>query len=734
MNSKNEIIHTYGENSNYLHFAIGKASLNLFDVLTEDLKIAVSTILKETRKDMQRIGYKDVHVKGELSEQMINLSALPIGTKRGEAEGLIALIFSEQSDRGVLPNAEPYHIDRVSSQRITDLEQELKDAQEQLRSSVSEQETVNEELQAANEELLTANEELQSSNEELQSVNEELYTVNAEYQQKLIELADMNDDIANFLATTLIGIMFVDNHLNIRRFTNYLSSEFGVMEHDVGRSLKFIAYNFVDVNLNDICNNVLKSLVPDEREVFSASQKAYFLRVAPYRTTENKILGLVITLVDLSEQKAEQKMLKNANVALTLAQQANNAKSDFLSRMSHEIRTPINAITGMSEIALKNTDNVEVMRDCVEKIARAVKYMNSIVSDILEMSKIEQSKIELEYIPFSMNTVVANLQTMIIPSAKEADLSFEIIGAKNCSPIYFGDETRLQQILVNFLNNSIKYTPAGGFINLSIAELENVKGKARLQFTVTDNGIGIEKDFIPDLFKPFSREQRDSTGATSSIGLGLSIADNLVNLMHGYVDVESEVGKGSTFTIYVTLDTLNSNDDITILKGGREVNQDYDIKGLQVLIAEDNKMNSDILESILEDQGITCTLAADGEEAVAAYLAAESEFFDCILMDIRMPRMDGREATKMIRASGRKDAQTIPIIGVSADAFLEDIHKSRNAGLDDYITKPIDSNALFKTLEKLTKARKNTAKDDDEAEEENGEKPAKKTSARSKKN
>ena len=244
INDKNELVHTYGESSNYVHLALGKFSSGLYDILTEELKIPVSTLLKEAREKKQKVQYKDIRFSGEREEGIISLTAMPVDRKSSTDDNFYALVFSEKSQRGESDEAIPYNIDVVASQRITDLEQELGEIQDKLNRSVAEQECVNEELQAANEELLTANEELQSSNEELQSVNEELYTVNSEYQSKLTELADLNDDIANFLSSTLIGIIFVDNKLNIRRYTDYVTKEFSVMDHDIGRSLKFISYHF----------------------------------------------------------------------------------------------------------------------------------------------------------------------------------------------------------------------------------------------------------------------------------------------------------------------------------------------------------------------------------------------------------------------------------------------------------------------------------------------------------
>ena len=372
VNEKNELIHTYGENSNYVHLALGKFSNGLYDILTEALKVPVSTLLKEAREKKAKVQYKDICFKGEREEAVITLTAMPVSRRNEDGEGFFALIFSEINQRGEIADAVPYDVDQIASQRITDLEQELGEVQGKLNRSVAEQECVNEELQAANEELLTANEELQSSNEELQSVNEELYTVNSEYQQKLTELADLNDDLANFLSSTLTGIIFVDNKLNIRRYTDYVTTEFSVMDHDIGRSLKFISYHFPTVDISEICDNVLKTLVPDEREITTSKNKVFFMRVAPYRTTENKILGCVITLVDVTTQKQGQVMLQNTEEQLLLAQQANETKSEYLSHIAQEIKNPVTELVSLFKKTKDQLNDSSLLKQTLSKCQKAL--------------------------------------------------------------------------------------------------------------------------------------------------------------------------------------------------------------------------------------------------------------------------------------------------------------------------------------------------------------------------
>ncbi len=698
VNSKNEIIHTYGESSNYIHFSLGKFSNILYDVVTEALKVPVSTILKEAREQQQKTQYKNICFTGEHEQSVINLTAMPIGRKNANKDGIYAIIFSEIQQRGEMEDAVPYEIDRIASQRITDLEQELGDVQGKLDRSLAEQECVNEELQAANEELLTANEELQSSNEELQSVNEELYTVNSEYQQKLTELADLNDDIANFLSSTLIGIIFVDNKLNIRRYTDYVTKEFSVMDHDIGRSLKFISYHFPTVDISEICDNVLKTLVPDEREITTSKKKVFFMRVAPYRSTENKILGCVITLVDVTTQKLGLAKLQTTEERLNLLQQASDVKSDHLSRLVHEIKTPMGVISGLAKMSMQQIDNKESLMDTMEKISETVDYLASIVTDVAEASKNELSAIEQISEPFALLDVIHCVRTLLMRRTEELGLQFEISIAEDFAPTYVGNKTALQQILINFLNNAAKYTNPGGAISLKVFETESNDDRVSLCLVISDTGIGISKAFQPDLFKPFTRETSGDRNETSSMGLGLSIAYNLIKSMDGSVSTESEVGNGSTFTILLKLKRCDATTKLQVLPAQKPSVQ---LAGCHVLVAEDNALNRIILGTMLKNAFITYVEAEDGEETVKAFLDAPPHTFDCILMDMRMPKMDGIKTTMQIRASSHEDAATIPIIAVSANAFADDMHQAERAGINDFITKPIDRDRLLASLSTL---------------------------------
>ncbi|MFQ6794163.1 MAG: CheR family methyltransferase [Thomasclavelia sp.] len=298
IDEQNNVIHFFGNYSDYLTIAPGKATFNLFSMLNKNIRIAASTALNRCRLEHTAITYTGISIEMENGIKTIDLIVEPIDWEHKDEYELIVMMFVDKRSIETDGIKEKYDIDATAARRIADLEQELHESQNDLKSTIGELETVNEELQAANEELLTANEELQSSNEELQSVNEELYTVNAEYQQKLDEMTIMTNDISNFLSSTMIGILFVDGNLNIRKFTEYIGREFQLMEPDIGRSIQIFAHSFPEEDIVKDANNVLKTLVPIDREVSAMNGRYYTLRIAPYRTTENRIKGLVITIID----------------------------------------------------------------------------------------------------------------------------------------------------------------------------------------------------------------------------------------------------------------------------------------------------------------------------------------------------------------------------------------------------------------------------------------------------
>ncbi|MBR2539629.1 MAG: response regulator [Mogibacterium sp.] len=520
--------------------------------------------------------------------------------------------------------------------------------------------------------------------------------------------------------------------------------------------------------------------------------------------------------------------------ALKAAEDANKAKTAFLSNMSHEIRTPMNAIIGLDNIALNDPDISDKTRDYLEKIGVSAQHLLSIINDILDMSRIESGKMSIKSEEFSFSKVLEQVNTIISGQCRDKLISYECHINSKIDDYYIGDDMKLRQIMINILGNAVKFTPEGGRIDFNVERVAKFGGKSTIQLEVIDTGIGIGEDYLPRLFDPFTQEDSSSTNKYGSTGLGLPITKSLVELMNGHIEVESEKGKGSTFTVTVTLrDSDRSDtepdpehfkphemcvlvvdddpvacehaklvlgqvgiecetalsgaeairmtelrhvrrepynlilvdwkmpemdgiettrrmrsiighesaiiiltsynwDDIeheakiagvdsfvpkplfasTVMDEFREAFRKKnaagkpaaaELAGRRILLAEDMTVNAEIMVMVLAMREIETEIAENGKEAVDMFAAHEPGYYDAILMDMRMPVMDGLEATRTIRAMEREDSQNIPVIALTANAFDEDVQRSMQAGLNAHLSKPVEPDALFATLENLIK-------------------------------
>ena len=388
--------------------------------------------------------------------------------------------------------------------------------------------------------------------------------------------------------------------------------------------------------------------------------------------------------------------------ALNAAEQANRAKTSFLSSMSHEIRTPMNAIIGLDNIALNNPDLPEDTRGYLEKIGASAEHLLSIINDILDMSRIESGRLSLHSEEFSLTKALEQVNTMIAGQCRDKGLEYEFRILGQLDEYYIGDDMKLRQIMINILGNAVKFTPAGGKVTFIVEETARFEGKSTLSFTFTDTGIGMSREYLPKIFEPFSQEDSSSTSKYGSTGLGMSITRNLVELMNGYIEVESEKGKGSTFKVSVTLDESEQKE--VQEECGAVTKEHAELKGRRILLAEDMPVNAEIMMMVLTMRGMEVEHAENGKIASEMFAAHEPGYYDAVLMDMRMPVMDGLETTRVIRSSEHKDAKEIPIIALTANAFDEDVQRSMQAGLNAHLSKPVEPETLFETLEKLIRA------------------------------
>ena len=412
----------------------------------------------------------------------------------------------------------------------------------------------------------------------------------------------------------------------------------------------------------------------------------------------NETLGtLLFTITDIDEMvKAEKQKQEELEKALQVAEEANITKIRFLANMSHEIRTPMNVIIGLAAIIKEEVDNPERVLENADRLAATSKYLLTLLNDVLDMSRVESGRISLNKQEFSMEQYWETVNTIAVSQAKAAEVSYIFEQAPDMQKDYIGDSVRLEQILINLINNAIKFTPKGGTVTVRTKQLETVNRRVKLQMQVEDTGIGISKEFLPKVFQVFAQEHDATTSAYGGSGLGLSIAKSYARMMGGDISVESEEGVGTTFTAEVWLDVSANHSETTASEMPMDKTDFF--KGKRILLVEDHPLNTMVAKRLLEKQKMEVVHAEDGKAALDLFKSSDEGAFDAILMDVRMPVMDGLVATKKIRALLRDDAKTVPIIAMTANAFDEDKEQTKEAGMNAHLAKPIEPRTLYDTL------------------------------------
>lgn len=380
-----------------------------------------------------------------------------------------------------------------------------------------------------------------------------------------------------------------------------------------------------------------------------------------------------------------------------LARQASEAKTNFLSAMSHDIRTPMNAVLSMTAIAQRNLDDPDYASQCLNKAANAGRQLLTLINDVLDISKIESGKFVLTPTEVSLPELVSGLLEIITPQVQEKGQQFTYDVPEFACPRVSADPIRLNQIYINLLSNAVKYTPPGGSIRMSFREQQVDENRVRLSFRVTDTGIGMSPEFQKHMYQSFARAVSTQVNRTQGSGLGLSIVRQMVELMDGTIDCESQVNKGTTFTVELFLPIVRQES----VRDGELGSLDTDVSGLRLLVAEDNDMNWEIIQILLEECGDTCERAENGRICLDVISNAPPGTYDAILMDVQMPEMTGLEAARAIRALSREQNGTIPIVAMTADAFAEDVQACLASGMNGHIAKPVDVNKLRQYLQKI---------------------------------
>lgn len=418
----------------------------------------------------------------------------------------------------------------------------------------------------------------------------------------------------------------------------------------------------------------------------------------------------IIALNDVDERKRREEERNQALIeAFQAADSANHAKTDFLSRMSHDIRTPINAIIGMTAIASARAENPERVKTCLSKIDESSRVLLNLVNEVLEMSRFDTGKMKLEQKPFQLSRLICDCADLVEADFMRKRQKFSLSLSQIVHDDVIGDGGKIQQILLNLLTNANKYTQEEGEIGLSVRELSSETAKtAGYQIECRDNGIGMSEEFLPHIFEAFERSDDSRVGTIPGTGLGMTITQNLVSLMNGGIEVASALGKGSCFTVVLYLELQDETDKRrAFAEADRKAGslEELRLDGKQILLAEDNEINQEIVRELLEMTGAVVDTAVNGQEALRAFEEHPGQY-DLILMDIKMPVMDGNAAAAAIRRHPR--GRDIPIIALTANAFAEDIAASRQAGMNEHLAKPVDPCRLVEILQHYIAAYSST--------------------------
>ena len=415
----------------------------------------------------------------------------------------------------------------------------------------------------------------------------------------------------------------------------------------------------------------------------------------------NDAQGAKKCIVDLSDRTGEHQTTLAVEAALEVAEKASKAKTDFLSNMSHDIRTPMNAIIGITTLMKNELHQPEKLAEHLDKLEKSGQLLLGIINDILDMSRIESGKTTLNVEKMNLPQQISQLDSIIRQQAGQRRQTFTVNTHLQHENV-LADPNRLNRVLMNILSNAVKYTPTGGHIRFEVDELPRNEHYARYRFVVQDDGIGMSEAYQKTLFDPFTREERSGTNKVQGTGLGMAITKSIVDLMGGSIGVESATGKGTRFEVVLEFPVDAEADTVPEAQVLPEEEEETSpLSGMKFLCAEDNAINAEILEMLLKANGASCTICSNGQEIVDAFASVKPGEYDMILMDVQMPVMDGLEATRRIRSGENPLGRIIPILAMTANAFLEDMQKSREAGMDEHLSKPVDIAALEQTVKRF---------------------------------
>ena len=487
------------------------------------------------------------------------------------------------------------------------------------------------------------------------------------------------------------------------RFSDFCAESVKHMDHDVMEDYKKrLSSDYMRKMLDENGGSYEFTL----REHFDNSKREYMYRKFLHFRLESDCDAILViesdeTEATIRQQEMISRQLETEKQLRLKADTANAAKSDFLSRMSHDMRTPLNGVIGMAYLASEQ-DNPSYTQDCLNKIKTSAKFLLGLINNILDMSKMESGRIEFHPEPYAITEFNEYLDAVIRPLCSEKNQKFVLKEDSTLNGDPLVDKNNMNQILFNLLSNSVKFTPEGGTVTYSITARQTGKNRAHIEHRISDTGIGISREFQERIFEPFTQEGRNDASEQRGSGLGLSIVKKIVDLMGGTIDVRSEIGHGTTFIVALDFDTVPSDTRKTdAVSGVKEKDISASLAGRHILLCEDHPLNQQIAEEMLTSKGALVDVAENGEIGVRRFAVSMPGYYDAVLMDIRMPVMDGYEATRRIRSLCREDAADTPIIAMTADALADDVRKCIDAGMNGHIAKPFEPGQLYLILSEM---------------------------------
>ncbi|HAH48755.1 chemotaxis protein CheB [Gimesia sp.] len=689
-NDRHELLHVFGEAEQFMKIRKGRPSHDVLDLFEDDLRTALLGAIQSTKNELVPVRYRGLRVNSGSAEGIYNVTVEPVENKHASSQQLLVTfqrmgVTSSTQQPVQEVSAEEIGSQRLSQDRINTLEIELQHSKENLQATVEELETSNEELQAANEELIASNEELQSTNEELHSVNEELYTVNAEYQNKINDLTDMTSDMDSLMESTDVATIFLDQELCIRKFTPQIGQVFKLMSQDTGRCIDSFAHHIDRPGLIRDIRGVLKTGEVLEEEVQDHTGRWMYMRVLPYRS-KREMKGVVLTLIDINVIKQAQHSLSKAV----------KNREQFLAMLSHELRNPISAVYSASHLLSTKQNDPEVVKKTISVILRQAAHMAHLLDDLLDVSRMTQDKLELRRQRMNLRNSIQEAIESMQPLIDRQGQNLVVELDQGPFPVY-GDPDRLRQVIINLLDNAIKYSNPNGEIRLKVSS----EGDSAL-LQLSDEGEGISEEMMKTIFEPFKQSHQTRVHHDGGMGVGLSLVKFIIDGHDGRIQVKSEgIGKGSEFTIWLPL--LSGSPKKTVdeevesevqLPGGSKTLKQKPYKKIeQVVVIEDQQDNREMLQSLLKVEGYDVRTAEDGEAGLRAILQSPP---DAAVIDLGLPIMHGYDIARQVRS---KLGEEIFLIALTGYGQTDDIEEACQAGFNEYLVKPLNLDRLLSLLQ-----------------------------------